>query len=77
MKLKYIRNSYYRIICKIKWLCWENFLQEKKEKQKLDAQRLNQIRHQTALKYAKLQQFKTMPVLKDSNEKIANTMKAK
>lgn len=76
-ELKQARNSYYRTIRKAKRLCWQNFLQGKKEIPQQQSQTLDQNRCRTALKYTKPLQFRTIPALKDPDGNIATSMKAK
>ncbi len=72
-KLKQARNTYYRIIRKAKRECWQNFLQG----QDIAEGSHNKNRCWTAFRYTKPQQFKTTPALKDTEGRIATSMKEK
>lgn len=75
-KLKKARNIYYRVIRKVKRVCWQKFLQGEDENTNLPEAGCKN-RCWTALRYTKPLQFKTNPALKDGNGNIATSMKAK
>lgn len=74
-ELRQARNTYYHIIRKAKRECWQNFLQGRDTAPGIHSD--DQNRCWTALRYTKSQQFITTPALKDTEGRIATSMKEK